>query len=142
MAPPSLGPGPSTPSELEELMDADRRGSPYLFYRDGDGVQRVRSLDGCPDRLSFGRDPASDVPLVWDPDVSRAHARLERLGVEWAIVDDGPSRNGTFVNGERVSDKRLLADGDLLRFGKVIMTFNIARETKSSETTQPEVRVG
>ena len=29
------------------------------------------------------------------------HARFERVGDAWAVVDDGLSRNGTFVNGER-----------------------------------------
>jgi hypothetical protein len=120
-------------------MDADRRGSPYLFYRDGDGVQRVRSLDGCPDRLSFGRDPASDVPLVWDPDVSRAHARLERLGVEWAIVDDGPSRNGTYVNGERV-DRRRLGDGDVMRCGHTTLLFRAPRSAPRSAAAKGDER--
>jgi pSer/pThr/pTyr-binding forkhead associated (FHA) protein len=34
--------------------------------------------------------------------VSRLHAKLERIGGAWTIVDDGLSRNGTFVNGQRV----------------------------------------
>ena len=32
-------------------------------------------------------------------------------------MDDGLSRNGTFVNGERLSGRRRLTDGDTLRFG-------------------------
>ena len=30
------------------------------------------------------------------------HAELERVGEEWTLADDGLSRNGSFVNGERV----------------------------------------
>jgi hypothetical protein len=122
VAGPSLGPYASTPSELEERTEADRRSSPYLLYRDGDGVQRLRPLDGG-DRLTLGRNPACDVPLAWDADVSRAHATLERLGVEWAIVDDGDSRNGTFVNGERLRGRRRLDHGDVMRCGHTTLLF-------------------
>jgi hypothetical protein len=104
--------------------------------------------DGAPDSVyplldseySIGRLPDNAIAVA-DGSVSGRHARVLRTP-DGFVIEDLQSRNGTFVNGERVSDKRLLADGDLLRFGKVIMTFNIARETKSSETTQPEVRVG
>ena len=67
---------------------------------------------------------------------------LHPLGGRRRVLEDLQSRNGTFVNGEKVTDKRLLADGDLIRIGKVIMTFNIAREAKSGEVTLPEVRLG
>jgi hypothetical protein len=40
-----------------------------------------------------------------------------------------------------VEKARPLADGDLVRIGKVIMTFNIAAEQKASEETQPEIRL-
>jgi DNA-binding winged helix-turn-helix (wHTH) protein len=46
---------------------------------------------------------------------SREHARLTRTPDGWMVIDDG-SRNGTFVNGERVS-KRILAAGDRLACG-------------------------
>jgi hypothetical protein len=127
VADPSFGSHASTPSELDERIDADRRGGPYLLYRDGDRVQRIRSLDGRRDRLTVGRDPASDVALVWDADVSRAHAQLERLEVEWAIVDDSLSRNGTFVNGERVRGRRRLGHGDVMRCGHTTLLFREPR---------------
>ena len=46
------------------------------------------------------------------------HALLERLHEEWSAVDDGGSRNGSFVNGERVDGRRRLRDGDVLRVGE------------------------
>lgn len=49
--------------------------------------------------------------------VSRHHARLERRGPRVALVDLG-SRNGTFVNGERLLEPRVLEDGDRLGFGE------------------------
>jgi pSer/pThr/pTyr-binding forkhead associated (FHA) protein len=57
------------------------------------------------------------------------------------VLEDLQSRNGTFVNGEVVKEKRLLADGDLIRLGKVILTFNLAREGKAGEKTEPEVKL-
>ena len=83
---------------------------------------------------------AGNAIIVGDGSVSSNHARILRTPEGFAI-EDLKSRNGTFVNGERVAEKRMLADGDLLRFGKVIMTFNIASEMKPSETTQPEINL-
>ncbi|MNC97620.1 FHA domain protein [compost metagenome] len=57
------------------------------------------------------------------------------------MLEDLQSRNGTFVNGEQVQEKRLLLDGDLIRLGKIIMTFNVAREGKTGDKTEPEVRL-
>ena len=49
------------------------------------------------------RAPAgSDVCLEWDGAVSRVHARLERVGGHWTVVDDGLSRHGTYLHGERI----------------------------------------
>ena len=45
------------------------------------------------------------------------HALLERVGTGWTVIDDGLSRNGSFVNGTRVLGRRRLADGDRLRAG-------------------------
>jgi pSer/pThr/pTyr-binding forkhead associated (FHA) protein len=75
------------------------------------------------DQVSIGRRPTVDVVLDWDDQVSRVHARLERVEEEWTVVDDGLSRNGTFVNGERIHGRRRLSDGDTLRFGSTTMTF-------------------
>jgi pSer/pThr/pTyr-binding forkhead associated (FHA) protein len=119
----SFGPHTSSPAEIEERIDADRRGTPYLLYRDGDGGQRILPLDGRGDRLTLGRDPSNDVPLPWDAEVSRAHAQLERVGAQWALVDDGLSRNGTFVNGERLRGRRRLTHGDVLRCGDTQLVF-------------------
>jgi DNA-binding Lrp family transcriptional regulator len=75
-----------------------------------------------------------------DGSVSAKHARIVRTDEGFAI-EDLQSRNGTFVNGEKVDGRRMLVDGDLIRVGKVIMTFNVAREVRQGETTEPEVRL-
>ena len=73
--------------------------------------------------MSIGRDPGSDVRLDWDTEVSRAHAILERVGSAWTLVDDGLSRNGSFVNGQRVRGRRRLADGDTIKLGHTLLAF-------------------
>jgi pSer/pThr/pTyr-binding forkhead associated (FHA) protein len=61
--------------------------------------------------------------LDWDGQVSRLHARFELVDDGWVLVDDGLSSNGTFVNGERLTGRRQLSDGDTLRFGDTTVTF-------------------
>jgi predicted component of type VI protein secretion system len=111
----------STPAELRERLAAERRGVPFLVLRDESGGQRVIELSA--ERLSLGRSPECDVPLTWDDEVSRLHAELERVGSLWLVVDDGLSRNGTFVGGERVTGRRRLRDGDVLRLGGTTIAF-------------------
>ena len=89
---------------------------------------------------TIGRTPDNGIVLA-DGSVSAKHARIERTA-EGFVLEDLQSRNGTFVNGEKLEGKRLLADGDLIRVGKVMMTFNVARESKAGDTTQPEMHVG
>jgi hypothetical protein len=73
------------------------------------------------------------VRLDFDPEVSRIHAELVSVGGGWTVLDDGLSRNGTFVNGERVVGRRRLADGDALRFGATVVLFRAPGE-QSEET--------
>ncbi len=108
----------STPGELKARRDAERRGEPFLVYRDGDGMQRLLMLDESRETVAIGRQPASDVALTWDEEVSRAHADLERRGEVWTFADDGRSRNGSYVNGERLHGSRVLHHGDVIGVGR------------------------
>ena len=112
-----------TPAELKRLVELDRAGVPYLVHRDPGGAQLETVLDGVRERLSVGRDPACDVALPWDPGVSRLHAELEHVAGSWVVIDDGLSRNGTWVGDERVAGRRRLADGDVLRAGATQLRF-------------------
>jgi pSer/pThr/pTyr-binding forkhead associated (FHA) protein len=112
-----------SPAELGERLAAERRGTPFVLYLDGDARQRIVELDSGARWLSIGRDPASDIPLGWDTEVSRAHAVLERVGAAWTLVDDGLSRNGSWVNGRRLSGRRRLEDGDAITLGHTQLVF-------------------
>ena len=89
----------------------------------------------------IGRKQTKEVAFaVNDGSISSKHAKLHRTADGFYIEDLG-SKNGTFVNGEKVTEKRLLADGDLIRLGKVIMTFNVAQESQPSQNTVMELRI-
>jgi pSer/pThr/pTyr-binding forkhead associated (FHA) protein len=113
----------ASPVELSERLRAERRGQPFVLLRDGEGRQRIVDLGATERALSIGRDASNDLALDWDSEVSRAHALLERVGAAWTLVDDGLSRNGSFVGGERVHGRRRLAPGDVIRLGRTVLVF-------------------
>lgn len=106
----------------------------YLVYRDGDGRQQIVNLSSGQPKLTLGRSANSDIVLGWDEEVSRLHAQLERVAADWVLVDDGISRNGTFVNGERLSGRRRLNDGDTVLIGSTSLTYKCGRATVSKPT--------
>lgn len=124
----------ATPAELQERIAAERAGGPFLLLRDGDDRQRIVSLGAGPPHLTVGRGPACEVRLEWDGEVSRVHARLERLGDEWTFIDDGSSRNGSFVDGRRVQGRRRLRDGDVIVLGRSALLFRAPSPTESLRT--------
>jgi pSer/pThr/pTyr-binding forkhead associated (FHA) protein len=89
--------------------------------------------------LFIGRVPENNIALP-DPSVSSKHAKITRTP-EGFMIEDLQSRNGTFVNGEKVSGKRLLADGELIRIGRIVLLFNVAKESSASATTYAEIPV-
>jgi pSer/pThr/pTyr-binding forkhead associated (FHA) protein len=119
---------------LQERIEAERRGRPFLVYRDGAGGQHVVDLATAPDQLTIGRRASNDIPLSWDLGVSRVHAELARVGESWALTDDGLSRNGSIVNGERLTGRRRLSDGDVLCFGDTAIAFCDPESGKSRPT--------
>ena len=67
-------------------------------------------------RFVLGRSKAQADLVLKDPNVSRQHAAIERIGNDWILVDLG-STNGCYVGGERVSRRRL-ADGDVIEIAE------------------------
>jgi FHA domain len=106
-----------TPVELKDIIMAERSGNAFLVWRANEGQQMLMLLTPDRWRVTIGRDPNTDVPLTWDHSVSRTHAFLERVGRGWTLVDDGLSRNGSFVNGSRVHGRCRLADQDRIAVG-------------------------
>jgi DNA-binding CsgD family transcriptional regulator len=87
------------------------------------------------ERLTLGSDPANDLALPADPTLSRLHAALERYGAGWC-VRDLDSRNGTFVNGQRVWRERPLRPADELRVGATRLIYRSDQPAGSGQATQ------
>jgi hypothetical protein len=127
-----------SPAEQQAMLQAERRGEAFLAFRDGAGDLRLLGL-GEHGRLRIGRAAGNDVVLGWDGQVSRSHAQLDGAGTEWAVVDDGLSRNGTLVNGERVVGRRRLRDGDVVRIGATTIVFRAPAGDPVSTLVEPSL---
>lgn len=82
-------------------------------------------------QVVLGRGEEVDIQLM-DEGLSRVHCLMERNGDE-VTIRDARSRNGTWVNGERVEAERL-ETGDRLRFGKTEFELRIDNASGVSHT--------
>ena len=83
------------------------------------------------DSVVLGRHPDCDVVLEAGA-VSRQHARIVRVGEDY-VVEDLESRNGTFLNEERVEGQRKLSEGDQLKICDLVFTFHVEPPTAEEE---------
>lgn len=88
-----------------------------------DGQTRIVPLDS--DRISLGRSSATELCYPDDSGLSRQHLVFERHGEEWTIRDLG-SKNGTLLNGVRISAAQTLKSGDRVTAGHLILIFDSA----------------
>jgi len=72
------------------------------------------------ERVSVGRDAGNDIRLP-EPAVSSRHATIIRKAGR-VVLHDLKSSNGTWVNGARI-DNQELVHGDMVAFGRVVMSF-------------------
>jgi len=120
---------PHNVREPDETIELGRRGTPSLSYRDAGGAPHVYALEQQ-HAVTIGRSSEVDVPLSWDLSVSLVHAEVVRL-----------SRNGTFINSERVSGRRRLRHGDIVRLGRTELAFqDAARERRGTTTISDGMR--
>ncbi len=137
-----LRPESGSPEEVRDRVLAQRRGLPFLLYRDGAGTQMVLELEGDRERVTIGRRATNDIPLPWDGEVSRIHAELTPMGGEWIVCDEGLSHNGTFVNGERIRGRRRLRGGDVIAVGDTLIAFCTSPSRSTVATTRARGRGG
>ncbi len=97
-------------------FNADRE----LIIRTPDGKSSAAPLTR--DRVSIGRAPGNDLPYPDDVGLSRQHLVFERRGKEWCVCDAG-SKNGTFLNGVRVTQPAVLRPGDRISAGHLSIEF-------------------
>lgn len=85
--------------------------------------------------LRIGRDPGNEMRLD-EAGISRQHARvLLHNGAIW--VQDAGSRNGIFVNGERVPDHRQVKVGDRLTVGSSVFQVVAAADAPPPPARRP-----
>jgi pSer/pThr/pTyr-binding forkhead associated (FHA) protein len=134
MPDPTAGPKAQSAPELKAQIEAERKGRPFLVYRDGAGQQVILPIQEGATELWVGRREVADIRLDFDEEVSGLHAQIEFVGGDGTLVDDGLSRNGSYVNGERVRGRKVLRDGDVMRFGRSLVLFR-APGGESAEAT-------
>jgi pSer/pThr/pTyr-binding forkhead associated (FHA) protein len=145
------GPRAASAPELKAQIKAERAGRPFLVFRDGADEQRIVTVEEGAAELWVGRGESADVRLGWDEEVSALHAQIAIVRDECTLVDDGLSRNGSYVNEERVHGRHHLRDGDAIRFGRTTVVYRrpgdsapeataIATETPAAATISPAQR--
>ncbi len=97
----------------------------------------LKEIDLAGDSKTIGREPANDI-VVENLLVSGYHARIDPAGREY-VLTDLQSKNGTFVNGERITSTKL-KDGDQILIGKHTLVFaldpaEIQEDPKLTEET-------
>jgi DNA-binding NarL/FixJ family response regulator len=122
-------PGESAPAAVRRAH-ADA----FLSGWTAEGGPRSWHLPQDRDLATVGRAADADVHVVGDSQVSRLHARLERVAGQWSIVDDGLSRNGTLVNGRRVTQRVRLHDRDRITVGETLLVFCAPEPTGTDQT--------
>jgi DNA-binding winged helix-turn-helix (wHTH) protein len=83
-----------------------------------------------------GRAPDATVQLD-SPGVSRHHARILVSGAE-ATLEDVSSKNGTYLDGTRITSPVRLSDGSQIRIGTVLLTFRVTTPTAPTATAAAE----
>ena len=99
-----------------------------LIIRDGKGGDLVHEIKD--DVTSFGRSSANIIQMK-DEKASRQHFRIEKAGDSYRLVDLG-SRNGTEVNGVKVSSQTL-RPGDVITVGQYRITFDAPVQVSGEE---------
>ena len=94
----------------------------HLRYVNKLGIPKDIELTGEP--LSIGRSREADIPLL-DDKVSRVHCGI-RLSDGEFYLKDLKSRNGVFVNGQRVEDTVKLKVGDRIQVGSTVFVLESA----------------
>src|ERR1017187_1539872 len=86
-----------------------------------DGQTRIVPLDS--ERISLGRSSITELCYPDDSGLSRQHLAFEKEGGEWLIRDLG-SKNGTLLNGVRITAPQVLKPGDRVTAGHLILVFD------------------
>lgn len=119
---------------------AEQKEAALLLWMEDGEIKARWPLEGA--ITTIGRWQDNDV-VVDDRWVSRHHARLRRDGDQY-IIEDLDSKNGTLVNGRRISEPMALADGDEVQMTPLITLTFVDRASTAplpSEMRAPRLRL-
>lgn len=118
--------GNSAKTSMSDTSDEkNSQASLHILLRDGSVIER--DLSSSENRI--GKGPQNNIILA-DASVSSVHAVISYTDDSFVLSDMG-SRNGTYVNDERIVAPRKLQHGDLIKMGHCTITFRL----KQAETT-------
>jgi phosphoserine phosphatase RsbU/P len=103
-----------------------------LLIRTPDGA--TRNVPLVTDRLGLGRANTNELCYADDFGLSRQHLLIEKSGGQWTVRDLG-SKNGTMVNGFRISAATPLSQGDIINAGHMQITFGGEEEPDTLSQT-------
>lgn len=111
----------------------------HIRYKEGVKANQTETFDFTLPELRIGRDPKNEI--CFDPErelmVSRHHARIERQPDGRITIEDSGSRNGSFVNGRRISGSTELHPGDEVKLGDNGPTFVFDLEPRPVPMARP-----
>lgn len=94
----------------------------YVLEREGNADPQILTLNG--EQFTIGKRADNDLSLPHDHTVSRAHAILAHYPGGWSVRDLA-SRNGTYINGERICRERTLRPNDQITIGATRLTYRL-----------------
>jgi len=119
---------PDTPKEMlnpstlvAPIAEVGPRTRAVLTIVGGTETGRILSLSGGL-RFTLGR-RASSTHRIDDASISGTHASVIATGTEYVVNDEG-STNGTYVNGQRITEPTPLRDGDRVQLGPIVLLFS------------------
>lgn len=105
--------------EPQPVSDEPRRA--LLLYQEGTAEEQIYPFTG--DDLTIGRGRDNDIQIKNDSKVSRFHCKLFRRSANF-YIEDNKSSNGTLVNGELITERRLFG-GEEVIIGETFFRFRI-----------------
>lgn len=108
-------------AEGDEGGDDDEARRALLLYQEGTAEEQIYPFTG--EVLTVGRGRDNDIQIKNDSKVSRFHCKLFRRGGNF-YIEDNKSSNGTLVNGELITERRLFG-GEEVIIGETFFRFRI-----------------
>src|SRR5579862_7679232 len=109
---------------MVESFSAISRTTPPLpqaeLLIEANGVTSIRLLEA--ESYRVGRASSTEISYPQAAELSREHLAIERQGNQWLVRDLG-STNGSKVNGERITQPRILRSGDRITAGQLTMIY-------------------